>query len=126
MVSSRAVPQHTRGFVDVAELRHHFAEHGDDFRASNATEYEEFADIFLGSAKVEGIRECTRRCGHIIRYDPSTEAFGVLDVDGVILTCYKPVPCAQVPFAERERVRLRGRCHKYPSNSIYFERECNK
>ena len=120
------MPLKTKGFVSVAELRRHFGEHGEEFGASNAREYEELADMFLGSATTSDIHECKRRCGHMIRYDAKTEAFGVLDVDGIILTCYKPVPCSSVPFLQRDAAKEAGRCHKYPNNLVYFQMECNK
>ncbi len=116
----------TKGFESLPQLRLHFGEHGGDFGASNAEEYETCADEFLGSAKALDIHECLRKCGHIIRYDPKTEAFGIRDRDGIILTYYKPVPCSQVPFAQREAVRRTGRCHKYPNNLVYFRMECKK
>ena len=112
--------------MEVAELRRHFSEHGNDFGASNATEYEELADAFLGGAKPGGVHECTRKCGHIIRYDMNTQAYGIVDRDGVILTYFKPVPCSEVPFFQREAVRLSGRCHRYPNNLVYFGKECEK
>lgn len=116
----------TKGFISVAELRRHFSEHGDDFGASNAEEYEALADDFLGGTASSDVHECTRKCGLMIRYCLSTEAFGILDTDGVIRTFFKPIPCSQVSFAKREAVRQAGRCHKYPNNLIYFRQECAK
>jgi hypothetical protein len=116
----------TKGFVSLLELRLHYNERGDDFRASNAEEYEEQADVFLGRAKPSGVFECKRNCGYMIRYDPTTEAFGVLDNDGIIRTYFKPIPCSFVPFAKRDAVRQSGRCHKYPNNLVYFRVECAK
>jgi pyocin large subunit-like protein len=120
------MPLKTKGFESLPQLRVHFGEHGEDFGASNAEEYETEADEFLGSAKAPDIHECVRKCGHIIRYDPRTEAYGILDKGGIIRTYYKPMPCSQVPFLQREAVKQAGRCHKYPNNLVYFRMECNK
>ncbi len=120
------MPRFTNGFESVAQRRRHFSEHGDDFGASDADEYEEWAGAFLGGARPSDVRECVRECGYMIRYDPNTEAFGILDNSGIIRTYYKPVPCSSVPFAMRDAVRLAGRCHKYPNNLIYFQAECKK
>jgi pyocin large subunit-like protein len=116
----------TNGFDSVENLRRHFSEHGDEFGTSNTEEYEAFADGFLGGPATPDIRQCFRKCGHMLRYDPKTEAFGILADDGIILTCYKPVPCAKVPFMDRETTRLAGRCHKEPNNLVYFSGECKK
>jgi hypothetical protein len=120
------MPPYTRGFESIPELRRHFTEHGDDFRASNTEEYEEWADAFLGGAKPSGVHECRRSCGYMIRYDPQTEAFGVLDSGGIIRTYFKPRPCSSVPLAIRDAVKQAGRCHKYPDNLVYFHMECRK
>jgi hypothetical protein len=121
-----AMPLKTNGFESVRKLRLHFGEHGGDFGASNANEYEEWADNFLSGPCPSGMHECTRRCGFIIRYDPSTEAYGIIRGDGVILTFYVPVPCSSVPFHERELQKKSGRCHDQPNNLLYWKRECEK
>jgi hypothetical protein len=120
------MPLITNGFESIQQLRRHFGEHGDDFRASNPEEYEQMADAFLGGNKPEGVHECVRRCGARLRYDPHSEAYGVLDAQFVIRTYYKPVPCSRVPFHEREAARQAGRCHKQPTNLVYFTLECQK
>jgi pyocin large subunit-like protein len=73
------MPLKTKGFESVSQLREHFTEHGDDLGASNAEAYERLADEFLGGEKPPEISECIRTCGHIIRYDPNTDIFGILD-----------------------------------------------
>ena len=120
------MPLKTKGFESLLQLKRHFGEHGDDFRASNAIDYEQMADEFLGGEKREGVHECIRRCGARVRYDPSSEAYGVLDAELIIRTYYKPVPCSTVPFHEREAMRQSGRCHTCPNNLIYFTQECKR
>lgn len=116
----------TNGFESVEQLKLHFRKHGDDFRASNANEYEQMADDFLGGDKQEGVHECVRRCGARLRYDPSSEAYGVLDGQAIIRTYFKPIPCSQVPFHEREATLQAGRCHTCTNNFHYFKSECQK
>lgn len=120
------MPLITKGFESVAQLNRHFGEHGDDFRASNAAEYEEFVDKFLGGKKPDHVYECMRACGTIVRYDPVSQAFGILDRDRVCRTCFIPVPCSSLPGAVRDATRLAGRCHKYANNLVYFKMECAK
>jgi pyocin large subunit-like protein len=117
---------YTKGFESLRETNRHYQEHGDDFGFPNPEAYEDAADLFLGGAKPLDVYECTRRCGYILRYDANTEAFGIIDKDGIIRTYYKPIPCAKVPFAERQAAVSAGRCHKYPSNLVYFKMECLK
>jgi pyocin large subunit-like protein len=116
----------TNGFESVAQLNRHFGEHGHDFGASNPTEYEEMADIFLGGDKPEATHECARPGGAKLRYDPNSEAFGALDGAGIIRTYFKPVPCSSLPGAVRESRRQAGRCHRYANNLVYFKAECQK
>lgn len=116
----------TKGFESIAQLRRHFQDHGDDFSASNAEEYEQMADVFLAGEKPEGVHECVRLSGAILRYDPISEAYGVLDAQLIIRTYFKPVPCSRVPFHERESARQSGRCHACANNLAYFNSECKK
>jgi hypothetical protein len=120
------MPLSTNGFESIAQLNRHFQEHGDDFGASNPSEYEEMADVFLSQEKLETVHECVRVSGARLRYDPSTEAFGILDRTGVIRTYFKPVPCSSLRGAIREIARLSGRCHKAANNLVYFKAECKK
>src|ERR1035438_468161 len=107
----------TKGFLNTRQRSRHFNEHGADFSASNAVEYEQFADTFLGGAALLGsVQECTRKKGDKVRYDPTTQAYGVIDGGGIIRTFYKPVPCSSVPAAVRAAIKQAGRCHPYPSN----------
>jgi filamentous hemagglutinin len=116
----------TNGFVSIAELNRHFQEHGSDFGASNAAEYEQMADAFLGGNKPSTVHECIRRCGMKVRYDPVDESFGVLDGADIIRTYYKPIPCSSLPGSIRAASRQAGRCHQYANNLVYFKVECLK
>jgi pyocin large subunit-like protein len=116
----------TKGFESVAERGRHFSKHGDDFRASNPTEYEELADAFLGGPKPGHVHECVRACGMIVRYDPNSEAFGIIDKDRVCLTYFIPVPCSSLPGSVRAAMKLAGRCHPRANNFVYFKLECDK
>lgn len=120
------MPLVTKGFESVEERKLHFRKHGDDFRASNPVDYEQMADVFLAGDKPEGVYECIQTCGALLRYDPTSEAFGVLDAQLIIRTYFKPVPCAKVPFHERDAARQSGRCHTSPNNLVYFNSECRK
>jgi pyocin large subunit-like protein len=119
-------PLKTKGFMNARQRNRHFNEHGADFGASNAREYEDAADRFLGGTLSVGMHECTRKQGDKIRFDPRSQEFGVIDSGGIIRTYYKPIPCAEVPAAIREAVRLAGRCHRYANNYLYFLAECKK
>jgi hypothetical protein len=116
----------TNGFESLAQLNHHFQEHGSDFGASNSNDYEQMADDFLGSAKPETVHECVRASGARLRYDPGTDAFGILDRNSVIRTYFKPVPCSSLPGSVRETARVSGRCHRYANNLVYFKAECSR
>jgi hypothetical protein len=86
-------------------------------------EYEQKASAFLlAPAATRGIRECIRKHGDLVRYDPSTDEFGVLSSLGVIRTYYIAVPCHTLapptPMLD---------CHKGGlSNWDYFLSECKK
>lgn len=116
----------TSGFESVEDLNEHFQEHGSDFSASKAGDYERMADAFLGGSKRETVHECTRSCGMKLRYDPVDEAFGVIDKGGVIRTYFKPVPCSSLPGAARAAAKQMGRCHPCANNLVYFKAECKK
>jgi pyocin large subunit-like protein len=116
----------TRGFVNQIQLNRHFVEHGADFGASNAQEYEEAADAFLAGTMHVTTRECTRTKGDIIRYDQQTQAYGILDSRGIIRTYFKPVPCSTISASARHAIRLSGRCHQYRDNFLYFQSECGR
>lgn len=116
----------TNGFESLQQLKRHFAEHGGDFGASDADDYQRLADTFLGGDKPDTVHECVRPSGARLRYDPTSEAFGVLDAGRIIRTYYKPIPCSRVPMHEREATRQAGRCHTAANNLAYFNSECRK
>lgn len=116
----------TMGFLNPRQLARHFLAHGADFGASNAQEYERFADDFLSGPVLTGVQECVRGRGDRVRYDPATQCYGVLDNRGTIRTYYKPVPCNTVPVSVRAAIRLAGRCHGHTTNLSYFQAECRK
>ena len=79
-------------FADQAKLDDHFARHGSDFGAKNTLEYQAQADKFLTASKPAGVLEKARTNGDIVRYNPSTDEFGVVSSGGSIRTYYKPDP----------------------------------
>ncbi len=116
----------TKGFLNTRQLNRHFSEHGADFGASNITDYQEMADVFLGGSKAAYVEECTRSKGDTVRYDPTTEAYGIIDSNNVIRTYFKPVPCSSLSVSIRAAVKSVGRCHGYTDNLTYFQQECKR
>lgn len=93
----------------MGKLPDHAKRHKADFGASSESAYEAKADAFLGVPLPCGIIESERcRNGDLVRYDPLTNTFGVMDAAGHILTFYKPSPSR----------------HLMPSNAEYFISEC--
>ena len=84
------------------------------------------ADNFLGVPGPPHIRECVRRRGDRVRFDTQTQAFGVIDRNGVIRTFYKPIPCTSLPAPIRSVMRSSGRCHDKATDLIYFQSECDR
>ena len=125
VIRSRArMPLKTLGFMNVRQRNRHFSAHGAEFGASNAQDYEKLADEFLGGVAASGVLENVRSRGDMVRYDPATEAFGVMDSTGIIRTYFKPVPCVNVPASIRAIEKNAGRCHDLPDNLSYFRSEC--
>ncbi|MBK9493743.1 MAG: hypothetical protein IPO08_04200 [Xanthomonadales bacterium] len=81
----------------------HFKDHGADFGARNAVEYVRMAQDFLHNPP-SGVLSKTRVNGDVVRFDPVTNAFGVMDKTGAPRTFYVPDP---------------GK-HGYPTNLDYF------
>jgi len=90
------------------QLNRHFAEHGEEFAAKDARDYENMADRFLTEPRPSSVQECIRKKGDILRFDTLTGAFGVLDRRNVIRTFFKPVPCASLPPPQRALARRQG------------------
>jgi len=105
----------TNGFADKVELLDHFARHAGDFGATSEAEYEMLADRFLGRSLAAGVLECKRSGGDIIRFDQTTDEYGVLSQERIIRTYFKPIP----------RVLTGGRKgHRHATNLAYFHAEC--
>ncbi|MGO9470068.1 MAG: hypothetical protein ACLQVF_38705 [Isosphaeraceae bacterium] len=92
------------GFPDSVKLLDHYNRHGADFGAASAAQYEQMADAFLNGPGGTGVLQKVRRNGDIVRYDPATEAFGVVKAGGAIRTHFKPNPAV----------------HGYSTNLDYF------
>jgi hypothetical protein len=116
----------TKGFLNPRQMNRHYTNHGADFGAMSATEYEIFADMFLGGVKILPIQECIRAKGDIVRFNPATDEYGVVDGNGTIRTYFKPVPCSSLSRSVRITMRQAGRCHGHNSNLLYFQSECGK
>jgi len=82
----------------------HFKEHGADFDARNAVEYVRQAAEFLHRPGA-GVLSRTRANGDVVRFDPASNAFGVMDKSGAPRTFFKPDPAQ----------------HGYPTNLDYFD-----
>lgn len=115
------------GFVSMHQRDQHFAKHGADFGVTTAAEYEKLADTFLGgSSPSGGTQQCARPRGDLVRFDPATDAYGVLGHDKMIRTFFKPIPCAAIPVDQRISMKHAGRCHAHSTNLLYFQSECNR
>jgi hypothetical protein len=82
----------TGKFADSGKLAQHFKDHGADFGAKSAEQYQKMADTFLNGPRGAGVLQKVRPNGDIVRYDPATEAYGVVTPDGTIRTYFKPDP----------------------------------
>ena len=115
------------GFVNAGQMLKHYEQHGQDFGAKSPKEYARMAEEFLAGDTPNHVRECTRKKGDVVRFDPTKDAYGVLDANGVIRTFFKPVPCSAVNDAqERRALRRTGRCHRHLDNTTYFLKECER
>ena len=84
---------YTNGFDNSIALTKHFGDHGLEFSATDGQQYLMLADHFCGVSPVPpGVRECVRRSGDVVRYNPSTEEFAVLSASRFIRTYFKPDP----------------------------------
>jgi filamentous hemagglutinin len=101
----------TNGFRPGSALSHWgFHAHEFTVRPSDAAVYEMMADAFFG-ARLPGVAEAQRRGnGDLVRFDPWTDHFGVLDKNGHIKTFYKANPAI----------------HGERTNADYFIREIRK
>jgi len=74
-----------------ANAYRHFKDHGADFGAINAVDYVRKAREFLHNPGA-GVLSKTRGNGDVVRFDPATNAFGVMDKTGAPRTFYIPDP----------------------------------
>ena len=95
----------------------HFNKHASLLGLQSALEYEQMASDFLVNQKGRTVVECTRKSnGDLLRFDSTSEEFGVISGNGVIRTYYKLVYCGSLRH-------IKG-CHKQPTHLAYFQREC--
>lgn len=98
----------TKGFGNPLDLSDHFTKHGARLGIPDESTYLARADNFLGNVKAPTTHEFHRPWNNdLVRYDPTTDEFGVLDKNGYIKTYYKPDPAR----------------HGFQTNGEYFEYE---
>ena len=98
----------TNGF-NPDERSDHFKKHGKDFNARTEFEYEFKADRFLGAVKKPTMLDCVRqRGGDTLRFNPSTDEFGIISPKREIKTYFKPSP----------------QIHNQGTNLDYFRKRC--
>jgi hypothetical protein len=112
--SSNEGPSETARFSSEDLLDGHLEDHGSDFGATTASEYEQQASDFLTNQENQDILEFERvqgyRAGDAVRFNPETDEFGVIRPDGTIRTYYRPNP----------------NLHGFPTNLDYFNSEKEK
>ncbi len=88
----------------------HFEAHGDDFGAATPEEYEAMADRFMTQPLSSETKECIRPGPprSICRYNIKTEEYGVMRVNGWLVTYFRP------SVGE----------HGFASNLQYFRHRC--
>ena len=98
----------TKGFASPLDLSDHFTKHGARLGIEDESTYLARADNFLGSPKGPTAHEFRRPWNDdLVRYNPTTDEFGVLGENGYIKTYYKPDPAR----------------HGFQTNGEYFEYE---
>src|ERR1700722_4636782 len=107
-------PSESARFSSDDLLNGHFEDHGSDFGATTASEYEQQASDFLTNRENPDILEFERvrgyRAADTVRFNPETDEFGVISRDGSIRTYYRPVPSL----------------HGFATNLDYFNSEREK
>ena len=93
----------TKGQSAVQNAERHFNDHGADFGSKSAVDYTLMAQEFLHNPPA-GTLSKTRANGDIVRFNATTDTFGVMDKTGAPRTIYKPDPAK----------------HGYPTNLDYF------
>ena len=102
-VKARAIWTSNKKHTSVQNAFKHFNDHGGDFSAENAVDYIRKAREFLHNPPA-GVLTKIRDTGDVVRFDPVTETFGVMDKHGVPRTFYVPDPAE----------------HGFPTNLDYF------
>jgi hypothetical protein len=112
--SSSEGPSANARFSSEDLLNGHFENHGSDFGATTASEYEQQASDFLTNKENRDVLEFKRvrgyRAGDTARFNPETDEFGVISPDGTIRTYYRPDPSV----------------HGFATNLDYFNSEKEK
>ena len=78
------------GFGNRTTALIHLGDHGRDFGARTVEEYVASAAEFLRRAQREGLPARVSKNGRVRVFDPIARAFASFDVDGTIVTYYKP------------------------------------
>lgn len=115
----------TRGFKGFELLQHH-SDHQAEFGMVGLAEYARMADDFWMNPMPAHFHECRRRRGDVSRFDPATDAVGVVDGNGYIRTFFKPVPCSSLPAPQAVAWKRLGKCHTEIDNLTYFIERCKK
>ena len=85
-------------FPSQESLANHFYKHGPEFNATSSADYVRKAEAFLLGPLPAGVLECAQSQGHYIRYNPTTDEYGVLARDRVtILTYNRPTRGLNLP-----------------------------
>ena len=112
----------TRGF-DPDALMDHVEKHSTRLQiTAGATEYEERADALFVNPKPDDVLECDRPDGDKIRFNKTTDEYGVMAADQIIRTYYIPIPCHKLAPVNQKP----GRCHHERTNLEYFRRNCRR
>jgi len=75
-------------FANEQSLDKHYADHGDEVGAISEFHYESIASDFMTGPTGRGVLERVNKNGDIIRWDPSTNEFGIVTSDGTIRSYY--------------------------------------
>ena len=111
------------GFVNAGQMLKHYEQHGQDFGAKSPKEYARMAEEFLTGDTPNHVRECTRKKGDVVRFDPTTDAYGILDANGVTRTLFIRGQSMQLSKSMQERApwNLHGRwTHRHLDDTTYF------
>lgn len=96
---------------DPSTLDKHFADHGADFGAVDASDYSQKATDFLNSAESAGRPTKINDVDGVTRvYDPDTNTFGSYNANGTTKTFFKPDPAI----------------HKEPTNMDYWNKQAGR